>query len=65
MSSQDPDPQPPTRQLDDRQQWGDTRINDGQQRRQCRSCGNWFNVGWLADHCCPVHPQLRLFDPPK
>ena len=65
MSEPEPGDPPPTVQLDDQQQWGDTKLINGQKCRQCRRCGNWFNIGWLAYHGCPVNPQLRLFDPPK
>ena len=65
MSNQDPVPQPHTGQPDDQQQWGVTRLIHGRQCRQCRRCGDWFHVGSLADHGCPVKRQLRLFDPPE
>ena len=65
MAAQAPDPQPPIQQLDNQRPWGDTKVINGQKCRQCRRCGNWFNIGWLAYHGCPVNPQLRLFDPPR
>ena len=62
MADQAPGPQPLTQQLDNQQQWGDTKLINGQ---RCRRCGDWFNIGWLAYHGYPANPQLRLFDPPE
>ena len=63
MSDQEPDSPPPTVQLDDQQQWGETKLIDGIRRRQCLRCGNWFSIEYHVYHFCPVRKQLRLFYP--
>ncbi|MCY4584458.1 MAG: hypothetical protein OXB98_00315 [Bryobacterales bacterium] len=65
MANQDPDPQPPTQQLDAQRQWGNTKFINGMRCRQCLICGDWFVVGWFSYHGCSDNPQLRLFDPPE
>ena len=55
----------PASQLDDHEQWGESKTMDGLPHRHCRRCGNWFIAYFLNLHFCPVPELQRIFGSPE